>query len=519
MIAILDFGSQYTQLIAKKLRALGFPSLVFPGTRTTNQKLFKHKTQGVILSGSPWSVGQGHDPQPEILQSSLPVLGLCFGYQYVSKVLGGQVEAHLSAREYGQAKLDLTAFGATDPLLKHFKTDLPVWMSHGDSVTQIPPSAKMILTSQNKPAGFSIPEKKIWALQFHPEVHHTPLGEIILKNFAQDICGLKGTWNSQSILTQLNQKIDQETKESDEIFCAVSGGVDSTVLAALISQRRPVKAIFVDHGFLREYDQQDLNKVFSKFPNIELVCVDAKDTFWRALEGVEDPETKRKTAGRLFIEVFESTVEDIRKKAGSEKGKKAILAQGTIYSDVIESAGDGTESGAHKIKSHHNVGGLPENHSFQIFEPLRELFKDEVRMLGRNLYIDEEFLERHPFPGPGLMIRCLGPLEKEKIDILRKADALFIAELKKRNLYKTTWQAFCVLLPTKTVGVMGDGRSFENVLALRAVMSSDAMTAEVTEFPWGDLKAIASRLVNEIRGINRVVYDLTSKPPATIEWE
>ncbi len=512
MIAILDFGSQYTQLIAKKLRGLGFYSQIFPGPRTQASDLQKHSVTGIIFSGSPWSVGKGFDPNPSLLDMGVPVLGLCFGYQFLAKHFGGKVESQTS-REYGPAKVEIVNPSQGHLLLKDFNSESPVWMSHGDSVVAIPPKADLILTSNNKPAGFCITDKKIWALQFHPEVHHTPEGGVLLKNFAQVICKNSPDWNAKSHLSRITHDIQQQTSPSDTIYCAVSGGVDSTVMAALLSKTRKVKAVFVDHGFLRSYDVQDLEQIFGQFPNIELLKVDASSVFWSELENVADPEIKRKTAGKLFVEVFESTI------AQHSTDQRPLLAQGTIYSDVIESAGGEFSSPDQKIKSHHNVGGMPKTHGLKILEPLRDLFKDEVRLLGRELGINDEFLSRHPFPGPGLMIRCLGPLSRNKIEILKKADSILISELRARNLYSKTWQAFCVLLPVQTVGVMGDERSYEYVLAIRAVHSLDAMTAEASELPWQDLQQISTKIINQVSGINRVVYDLTSKPPATIEWE
>jgi GMP synthase (glutamine-hydrolysing) len=386
-------------------------------------------------------------------------------------------------------------------------------MSHGDSVVETPPGSETILYSSDKIAAFRILDKNIWALQFHPEVFHSQFGDEILGNFAEKICGLsKGEWNVQHALTQSLDRLREQFKDVPVVHCGVSGGVDSTVLAVMLSQVTKVHAIFVDHGFLRAYDESDLRKYFAPYPNIQLEVVDAREVFWKELKGVSDPEKKRKIIGRLFIETFYSHI-------GAKPGTKIHLGQGTIYSDVIESAKASEGGAAHNIKSHHNVGGLPDKHDFVLVEPLREFFKDEVREIGRLLKISDESLERHPCPGPGLSIRCIGELQPERIEVLKNADALFVSELHRRGLYDKTWQAFCVLLPVATVGVMGDSRSYESVLALRAVSSTDAMTAEASRLPMEDLCEIANLIVNQIKGVNRVVYDITGKPPATIEWE
>lgn len=517
MIIILDFGSQYTQLIAKKLRKLGFSAQIMagPGRDLHSDPLLK-EAKGIILSGSPWSVGEGYDPHPSTLDTPLPILGLCFGYQFLAKSFGGSVSKSLGAREYGAARISHTPSGREDPLVGNLQLDSSVWMSHGDSVDQLPAAAELILTSAGRPAGFSIPSKKIWALQFHPEVHHTPEGETIFKNFAESICGLKPDWSLKTALTLTREKLADQLKGVKEVFCGVSGGVDSTVLSVLLAEHVKVQALFVDHGFCRDYDLPDLQKTFARFPNIQLHLIDAKKEFWKELNGVSDPETKRKIAGRLFIETFYREIEKLI--PNRSKSEKIFLGQGTIYSDVIESAG-GPSGAAHKIKSHHNVGGLPKEIPFELVEPLRDFFKNEVREIGFLLGIPEISLNRHPFPGPGLMIRVLGKLSPERVDIVRKADAIFYNELMRRNLYSQTWQALCALLPVQTVGVKGDGRSFEEVLVLRAVSSVDGMTAEATEIPWSDLKAIANRICNEVSGVGRVVVDITSKPPATIELE
>ncbi|MEN9723151.1 MAG: hypothetical protein RJB38_1137 [Pseudomonadota bacterium] len=508
MIIVIDYGSQYTQLIARQYRRLGYRTEVWPASTKAQDLLAKKgssQIRGLVLSGSPSSVGKELRPDPEFLNLGLPILGICFGYHFLAHHLGGKVAASTN-REYGAARVQRTTEAAGDTLIGSLPESFRVWMSHGDSVTEVPPGSRVLLRSEGKIAAFSVPERQLWALQFHPEVHHSENGQAILLAFAQAASGQKGEWSVKTALDQTLARLRSELSAVPEVLCGVSGGVDSTVLAVLLAQVTRVRAVFVDHGFQRAYDLSDLKRTFSKFPTISLEVVDARDAFWAELDGVSDPETKRKIMGRLFIETF------------SRHADCPYLGQGTIYSDVIESAAVGSGA-SQNIKSHHNVGGLPESHRFHLVEPLREFFKDEVREIGRHLGLDAESLDRHPFPGPGLSIRCVGELKRERIEILRQADAILHEELKRRGLYDKTWQAGCILTPVSTVGVMGDGRTYESVLAIRAVTSVDAMTAEASDLPLSELKEIASRIVNQVRGINRVVYDLTSKPPATIEWE
>jgi len=515
MIWVLDFGSQYTQLIAKKLRRAGFQAEVQAGS--TPAQLRPKNLKGVVLSGSPLSVGAPLAPDPQWLDHDIPILGLCFGYQWLAHHGGGELKVQ-SRREYGASTVypvpieDSQLRSLAQSFLSGFPAAARVWMSHGDSVLKLPPTLAPLLESSHGLAAFvgqSPTGMARLGLQFHPEVHHTENGSLLLENFAQSVCGMKRTWSVSAERDRLVEELSSKLQKVPFVHCAVSGGVDSTVLAVLLSQTTKVKALFVDHGFNRLYDQKDLESVFSGFPNIEWRVLDARELFWRHLKGVSDPELKRKTMGRLFIEVFEKEL---------AKDQATYLAQGTIYSDVIESAVNPLAP-AEKIKSHHNVGGLPETLNLKLLEPLRGLFKDEVRELGQALGIPKFFLDRHPFPGPGLAIRCLGPLSQERVDLVAKVDEVFVRELKARGLYEKIWQAAAILLPVQSVGVMGDGRSFESAVCLRAVQSLDAMTAEASEFSMSEWKAIASQIINEVRGVNRVVFDLTSKPPGTIEWE
>lgn len=511
-ILIIDFGSQVTQLIARRVREAGVYSEIVPFQSAT--EAFKRiRPKAVILSGSPHStvdIGSPRAPQ-EIFEADIPILGICYGEQTMCAQLGGKVEAG-HEREFGRADLEVeensALFKGVWEKGKHYQ----VWMSHGDRVTALPPGFKVIGTSKGAPyAAIADEKRRFYAVQFHPEVVHTLDGARLLQNFVHNIAGIKGDWSMKTYREQAIATIRRQVGKG-RVICGLSGGVDSSVAAVLIHEAigNQLTCIFVDHGLLRKNEAQEVVSMFRETYNIPLVHVDASDLFINALEGVSDPEQKRKIIGRLFIEVFEK---EAKKLGGAE-----FLAQGTLYPDVIESVSFSGGPSA-TIKSHHNVGGLPERMNMKLVEPLRELFKDEVRALGHELGLPEKFIGRHPFPGPGLAIRCPGGVTREKLNILREADAVYLDEIRKVGLYDKIWQAFAVLLPVQTVGVMGDGRTYEYVCALRAVTSVDGMTADFYHYDMDFLGRAANRIINEVRGINRVVYDITSKPPGTIEWE
>ncbi|MEO1608731.1 MAG: glutamine-hydrolyzing GMP synthase [Pseudomonadota bacterium] len=511
-VLIIDFGSQVTQLIARRVREAGVYSEIVP-FNAAETALERLKPQAVILSGGPSSVTQSDTPRAPrwVFECGLPVLGICYGEQIMVAQLGGGVEIG-NTREFGRANLEVTAENPLfDGIWKAGGTH-QVWMSHGDQVTSLPDGFEVIAVSAGAPfAAIADVTRKFYGVQFHPEVVHTPDGARLLANFVHRIAGLAGDWSMEHFHTSAVEKIRAQVG-SGRVICGLSGGVDSSVAAVLIHEAigDQLTCIFVDHGLMRLSEADEVVSLFRGHYNIPLVHVDASETFLGALAGVTDPEQKRKTIGRLFIETFEA---EAGKLGGAE-----FLAQGTLYPDVIESVSF-TGGPSVTIKSHHNVGGLPELMNLELVEPLRELFKDEVRALGRELGLPETFVGRHPFPGPGLAIRILGEITAEKADILRQADLIYLDEIRKAGLYDEIWQAFAVLLPVKTVGVMGDMRTYDYVCALRAVTSTDGMTADYYPFPHDVLSRTATRIINEVRGINRVVYDITSKPPGTIEWE
>ena len=520
-ILILDFGSQVTQLIARRVRESGVYCEVWPFNQADEAKITAYNPKGIILSGGPCSVLDEDSPRvPDmVFAMGVPVFGICYGQQVMVHQLGGIVEGEEDktggSREFGRAQVQMS--GASALLQEAWASgEQQVWMSHGDHVAKLPDGFEVIGTSAGAPyAMIAHEEKKFYGVQFHPEVVHTLSGVKLLRNFTHNICGCAGDWTMASFREEAIEKICAQVGTS-KVICGLSGGVDSSVTAVLLHEAigDQLTCIYVDTGMMRMGESEQVVELFRNHYNIPLIHEDASDLFLSKLNGVSDPETKRKIIGGLFIDVFDECASHI-----AQDGKKAeFLAQGTLYPDVIESVSF-TGGPSVTIKSHHNVGGLPERMNMKLVEPMRELFKDEVRELGRELGMPEDFIRRHPFPGPGLAIRMPGEITPDKLDILRQADAVYIDEIKKSGLYDEIWQAFVVLLPVRSVGVMGDGRTYEYVCALRAVTSTDGMTADYYPFEHDFLGRVSTRIINEVKGINRVTYDITSKPPGTIEWE
>jgi GMP synthase (glutamine-hydrolysing) len=511
-IVILDFGSQYTQLIARRVREQSVFSAVLPCTASLEEVRSYHPA-GVILSGGPCSVYDIDAPPADVrmLELGVPVLGICYGLQFITHALGGKVTP-APRREYGHAQIELAALS---PLFRDVPQSTSVWMSHGDEAQELPSGFQLVARTANAVAAIEDPVRRIWAVQFHPEVRHTPLGTQILRNFVFDICCAQPNWTPQRFIDETVAQVRQIVGPEGRVICALSGGVDSSVAATLVHQAigERLTCVFVNNGVLRKDEFRKVQQNLRDKLGLHLVAVDATERFLTKLAGVNDPEKKRRIIGNEFIVVFEEEAQRIAK----EQSHVEFLVQGTLYPDVIESRS--VRGPSQTIKSHHNVGGLPEKMKLKLIEPLKDLFKDEVRRIGRDLHMPEEILQRQPFPGPGLAVRIVGEVTAERIALLQAADEIVVDEIKRAGLYTKIWQSFAVLLPVMSVGVMGDQRTYAYTCAVRAVHSDDGMTADVAELPWDVLKRISTRIVNEIKGINRVVYDTTSKPPGTIEWE
>lgn len=511
-VLILDFGSQFTQLIARRIREFDIFSEILP-CHAPFEQIKNYGAKAIILSGGPASVTEENAPNvsADIFKLGLPIFGICYGKQLMCEMLGGKVETS-GEREFGRAFIDITENSPFFNNIGKAKERRQVWMSHGDKVMKLPEGFKVLASTDTTPyAAIADETRKFYAVQFHPEVAHTPDGAAMLKNFLVDIAGVKPDWTMDSFLETAMADVREKVGKK-KVICAVSGGVDSSVVAAMLYKALgdQVTNIFVDTGLLRKDEAKQVQEMFASHFKVPLVTVDASKLFYERLKGVEDPEAKRKAIGKAFIDVFD---EEAKKVGGAD-----FLAQGTLYPDVVESiSAFGGPSAV--IKSHHNVGGLPDHMKMGLVEPIRLLFKDEVRKLGRLLGMPENMVERHPFPGPGLAIRIPGEVTADKVTLLQNVDAIYIDEIRRAGLYKQIWQAFTVLLPVRSVGVMGDGRTYDYAVALRAVTSTDGMTADFFHYDYDFLSAVSNRIVNEVRGVNRVTYDITSKPPATIEWE